>query len=302
MKIVVLGGTGFIGTQLMKKLTLANHHLTLLSRTPASAKNPGIPSVEIKQWDPAGTLCQFLEGADAVINLAGESIGSKRWSKSQKERILSSRVTATQAIVWAIGQTTRRPAVLLNASGVGYYGQVASGDVTEDSPRGNDFLSEVCARWEEEARGAEQFGVRVVLLRSGLVLAKNGGSLQRLMLPFRFYAGGPLGTGQQWFPWIHLEDEVAAIVFCLDHSKMNGPTNLVAPQSVTLSQFCASLGKAMRRPSWLRVPSFVLKMAIGEMAEGLVLGGQKAIPQKLVAEGFVFKYQDVDAALGVILN
>lgn len=302
MNIVILGGTGFIGTQLVQTLALANHHITLLSRNPASAQNPRIPSVEAKLWDPAGNLSEVLEGADAVINLAGESIGSKRWSKPQKERILSSRVSTTQAIVRAIGQTRRKPIVLLNASGVGYYGHVASGDVTEDSPRGNDFLSDVCARWEEEARSAEQFGVRVVLLRSGLVLAKNGGSLPKLMLPFRLFAGGPLGTGQQWFPWIHLEDEVGAIVFCLMHPEVRGPANLVAPQSVTMSQFCTSLGKAMRRPSWLRVPSVVLKVAIGEMAEGLVLVGQKAIPKKLAANGFDFKYQDVDTALRAILN
>jgi uncharacterized protein (TIGR01777 family) len=302
MNIVVLGGTGFIGTQLIKKLALANHQITLLSRTPALAKNPSTPFVDVKQWDYAGNLSQFLEGADAVINLAGESIGSKRWSKPQKERILSSRVTVTRAIVQAIGQTARRPTVLLNASGIGYYGHVAAGDVTEDSSAGHDFLSEVCTRWEEEAWKAEKFGVRVVLLRSGLVLAENGGSLQRLMLPFRLYVGGPLGTGQQWFPWIHLDDEVAAIVFCLEHSEVSGPANLVSPQSVTMNQFCTSLGKAMRRPSWLRVPSFVLKAAMGEMAEGLVLGGQKAIPQKLVAKGFAFKYQDIDTALEAIVR
>jgi len=302
MNIVILGGTGFIGTQLVQTLALANHHITLLSRNPASAQNPRIPSVEARLWDPAGNLSQVLEGTDAVINLAGESIGSNRWSKPQKERILSSRVSTTQAIVRAIGHTRRKPTVLLNASGVGYYGHVASGDVTEDSPRGNDFLSGVCARWEEEARSAEQFGVRVVLLRSGLVLAKNGGSLLKLMLPFRLFAGGPLGSGQQWFPWIHLEDEVGAIVFCLMHPEVSGPANLVAPHSVTMSQFCTSLGKAMRRPSWLRVPSVVLKVAIGEMAEGLVLVGQKAIPKKLAANGFDFKYQDVDTALGAILS
>ena len=302
MNIAILGGTGFIGTQLVQTLALANHHITLLSRNPASAQNPRIPSVEARLWDPAGNLSQVLEGTDAVINLAGESIGSNRWSKPQKERILSSRVSATQAIVRAIGHTRRKPTVLLNASGVGYYGHVASGDVTEDSPRGNDFLSGVCARWEEEARSAEQFGVRVVLLRSGLVLAKNGGSLLKLMLPFRLFAGGPLGSGQQWFPWIHLEDEVGAIVFCLMHPEVSGPANLVAPHSVTMSQFCTSLGKAMRRPSWLRVPSVVLKVAIGEMAEGLVLVGQKAIPKKLAANGFDFKYQDVDTALGAILS
>lgn len=302
MNIAILGGTGFIGTQLVQTLALANHHITLLSRNPASAQNPRIPSVEARLWDPAGNLSQVLEGTDAVINLAGESIGSNRWSKPQKERILSSRVSTTQAIVRAIGHTRRKPTVLLNASGVGYYGHVASGDVTEDSPRGNDFLSGVCARWEEEARSAEQFGVRVVLLRSGLVLAKNGGSLLKLMLPFRLFAGGPLGSGQQWFPWIHLEDEVGAIVFCLMHPEVSGPANLVAPHSVTMSQFCTSLGKAMRRPSWLRVPSVVLKVAIGEMAEGLVLVGQKAIPKKLAANGFDFKYQDVDTALGAILS
>jgi len=302
MNIAILGGTGFIGTQLVQTLALANHHITLLSRNPASAQNPRIPSVEARLWDPAGNLSQVLEGTDAVINLAGESIGSNRWSKPQKERILSSRVSTTQAIVRAIGHTRRKPTVLLNASGVGYYGHVASGDVTEDSPRGNDFLSGVCARWEEEARSAEQFGVRVVLLRSGLVLAKNGGSLLKLMLPFRLFAGGPLGSGQQWFPWIHLEDEVGAIVFCLMHPEVSGPANLVAPHSVTMSQFCTSLGKAMGRPSWLRVPSVVLKVAIGEMAEGLVLVGQKAIPKKLAANGFDFKYQDVDTALGAILS
>ena len=265
-------------------------------------KRTASPTVEVKAWlDPAG-LAPIVNGADAVVNLTGESIGARRWSAKRKQEILSSRVETTRTIVEAIGRTSKKPSTLLNASAVGYYGIVENGEVTENHPPGNDFLADVCVRWEEEARKAERFGVRVVLPRTGVVLAKDGGALRRMTLPFKLFAGGPLGSGNQWFPWIHIEDEIGAMNHILQHPTISGPVNLAAPQPITMRQFCSALGKAMHRPSWAPVPTFVLKIILGEMAEALVLGSQKAVSQKLLDSGYRFKYSSIDDALAQIFR
>jgi uncharacterized protein (TIGR01777 family) len=302
MKIVLFGGSGFLGKHLVPKLLAESHGVTLISRRPEIVRRRIVPFVEVKEWSTPEKLGSLLEGTDAFVNLAGESIGAKRWSVSRKDEILTSRIETTRTIVETIGKMSRKPSVLLSASAVGYYGNVEDEEVTETHLPGKDFLADVCVRWETEAMKAERLGVRVILPRTGIVLAKNGGALQRMLVPFRLFAGGPLGSGNQWFPWIHIDDEINAMIHTLEHSAISGPINLVAPESITMKQFCSAFGKAMHRPSWAPVPSFVLKVILGEMAEALVLGGQKVVSKKLVESGYRFKFSRIDEALVEILH
>jgi uncharacterized protein len=302
MKLVLFGGSGFLGRHLVPKLLSKGHNVILVSRRPDVVKRTIVPFVDVVEWSTPIKLGSILEGVDAVVNLMGESIGAQRWSNSRKKKLLTSRIETTQTIVESIAKTSVKPLVLLNASAVGYYGSVAIGEVTEHHPPGNDFLADLCVRWEAEARKAEPMGVRVLLPRTGIVLAKNGGALQRMLLPFRLFVGGPLGSGTQWFPWIHIDDEIDALIHLLEHSSISGPVNLAAPETITMSQFSAALGKALHRPSWAPVPSFILRVALGEMAEALVLGGQKIVAKKLVESGYQFKFPNVDEALAEIFN
>jgi hypothetical protein len=298
MNIVLAGATGFIGQKLVLKLQQEGHSLTLLSRHHPVPRESDRPGIVFFHWDAktVGDWAKHIDGSDAVINLAGEPIAAKRWTGAQKERILASRLDATGAIVDAIAKATKKPEVLINASAVGYYGDVKEGDVTESHSAATDFLGTTCARWEEAARKAEQSGVRVVMIRTGIVLEKTGGALKKLLLPFRLFAGGPLGSGNQWFPWVHIEDEVGAIVFALSNKSLTGPVNLAAPQSVTMREFCRTLGKTMGRPSWAPVPAFVLQIALGEMST-MLLGGQKVIPKKLQEAGYRFRFPQLEMAL-----
>ena len=303
MRVVLVGGSGFIGKKLIDRLLQAHCELTVLSRTPNKVKN-SFRAVHAELWDTKtnNALHDVLDGADAVINLTGESIASKRWTRMQKQRILSSRMESTQALIGAMKQMKRKPAVLLNASAVGYYGHVPEGEVTETRAKGNGFLADVCAVWEAEALKAQDFGIRVVLLRTGIVINKTGGALQKLLLPFRLFLGGPLGSGAQWFPWIHLQDEVSGILFAMENEHMSGPVNLAAPESVRMSEFCKVLGGILHRPSWIRVPSRALHLVLGEMAGPLLLEGQNMIPQKLIASGFKFQFPKLEDALKDLLS
>jgi uncharacterized protein (TIGR01777 family) len=302
MRVVIAGGTGLIGNKLIDRLLQMRYEVTLLSRTRESAKINST-AVHIEFWDAKTSdgLTSVLEGADAVINLTGESIAAKRWTQIQKERILSSRIESTRSIIDAIKHANRKPLVLLNASAVGYYGDVPEGEVTEASSRGAGFLADVCHQWETEALKAQEFGVRVVLLRTGIVLDKNAGALHKLLLPFRFFIGGPLGSGRQWFPWIHLRDEVSAILFAMENEHLTGPLNLSAPESVRMLEFCKVLGNILHRPSWMHTPAYILKLALGEMAEPLLLDGQKIIPQKMIDAGFKFQFPKLEDALKDLL-
>jgi uncharacterized protein (TIGR01777 family) len=303
MRIVVAGGSGFIGKKLVSTLLQQHYEVILLSRTPEKVKKI-FPAVCVEFWDAKTSkgLKNILNGIDAVINLTGESIASKRWTVGQKQKIIASRVDSTRAIIAAIGQISRRPSVLLNASAVGYYGDVPEGEVTEIHPKGNGFLADVCEEWEGEALKAQTSDVRVVLLRTGIVLYNDGGVLQKFLLPFHLFVGGPMGSGNQWFPWIHLQDEVNAILFALENKRISGPLNLSAPEPIRMVDFCKMLGKVIHRPSWLPVPSVVLKLALGEMAEPLLLHGQQVIPKKLIETGFAFKFPDLHSALIDILS
>ncbi|HEY2030390.1 MAG TPA: TIGR01777 family oxidoreductase [Myxococcales bacterium] len=272
MKIVVAGSSGLIGTRLMEEL-----------------RKRGDEAMPLPRF---GTAPWEVEGADAVVNLAGASVAGKRWSPSYKKEILDSRVLSTRALVESIARATRKPRVLVNASAVGYYGARADELIDESAGPGSDFLASVVNAWEAEAQKAT---VRSVQLRTGVVLSKTGGALEKMVPPFKAFAGGPIGSGKQWLPWIHLDDEVAAILFCIDED-LEGPVNLTAPEPATMNDFARALGRALRRPSWARVPVAALRLAVGEFAEAL-LTGQRAVPKKLLDAGFRFRFAQVDAAL-----
>ena len=296
MNVVVAGGTGFIGSSLVPLLRLGGHDVVVLTREPERA--PVTPGVTWVRWDGVtqGDWAAHVRRADAVINLAGESIGGGRWTASGKERIVASRVNATRALVESIRQGEKRPSLFVSSSAVGYYGPVESGEVTEDHAPGSGFLADVCLRWEQEALAVGELGPRVVLLRTGVVLGDKGGALERMLLPFRLYAGGPLGSGTQWFPWVHRDDVGEVILFALDNAALAGPVNVVAPEGVDMRAFCAALGVALSRPSWLPVPAPVLRAVLGEMAD-MILTGQRAVPAKLLSLGYRFRYPALGAAL-----
>jgi len=301
MKIVITGATGFIGKPLVSKLSAAGHHLVVLTRDPALSKWHVTPKLQVLQWDSrtSGKWAAALEGADAVIHLAGEPIAAKRWTLAQKERLLKSRVDSTRTIVQAILAAKTKPKVLISGSAVGFYGPVAEGDVTENAGRGEGFLAGVCEAWEKETDLLKNTGVRVVLLRTGIVLERGGGALAKMEFPFKIFAGGPLGSGTQWFPWIHRDDEIGLIEFALTNDKVSGPLNATAPEPLTMADFCKALGRSLHRPSWAPVPAFVLKVLLGEMSE-MLLTGQKAVPKAALGAGYVFKYPSVDNALRAI--
>ena len=272
MNVIVAGATGLIGTELTKALRARGDQVLALPRY--------------------GSAPWQVEGFDAVVNLAGENLAAKRWSPEFKKKILDSRVETTRALVDAIGRASRKPRVLVNASAVGFYGGRGDETVDESAAPGSDYLSGVVQAWEAEARKAK---VRSVQIRTGIVLSSKGGALQPMLPPFRAFVGGPIGSGKQWFPWIHLADEVGAILWCLDHD-LEGPVNLVAPGIVTMKEFAKALGGALHRPSAFPVPGAALKLLLGEFAE-VILDGQRAVPKKLFDKGFRFRFTDVNDAL-----
>ncbi|HNX68690.1 MAG TPA: TIGR01777 family oxidoreductase [Candidatus Omnitrophota bacterium] len=300
MKIILAGATGFIGTPLRDTLLAEGHSLVVLSLRGAGSVRE---REQLVFWDgkTVGSWADVFDGADAVIDLAGESIAARLWTPQQKEKILSSRIDATRAIVRAIEMARRRPSLLINASAVGYYGNVPEGAATEERGRGVGFLADVCEAWEREALRAGSLGVRVVLARFAPVLEKSGGMLPKMLAPFRFFLGGPLGSGRQGVPWVHREDVIRALLFLMERSDLSGPVNIAAPGGVPMKEFCSVLGKVLGRPSWLPVPGFVLRFVMGEMA-AMVLEGQKVVPQKLLRAGYAFRYPDLPEALATILK
>ncbi len=303
MHIVVSGGTGFIGKPLLQSLSDNNYHTILLTRHPHSSKPHLLKNIMLEKWDAEkdGPWAQSIDGAQAVINLTGEPIAAKRWTAHQKRILLTSRIHSTKAIVQAIAKAKNKPSVLINASAVGFYGNVPEGDVTESNHAGDGFLAEVCAAWEKEALKASEYGVRVVLLRIGIVMEMGGGALEKMLPPFKMFAGGPLGSGKQWFPWIHRDDIIGAILFALKNPSISGPINLTAPTPVRMNEFCSALGHALGRPSWAPVPGFALKLLLGEMSE-MLLNGQKVLPEKLLKAGYKFKHPELGESLRSILK
>jgi uncharacterized protein (TIGR01777 family) len=296
MKLAISGATGFIGSGLVERLNGQNHALVLLSRKPP-ARQSGAATRWVT-WDPglAGSWQSELDGVDGVINLAGEPIAGRRWSDEHKRILYSSRVKTTRMIVDAIAKAKHRAKFLINASAVGYYGPHGDEILSEASPPGSDFLARLCAAWEAEANKARELGVRVALVRTGIVLGKGKGALAKMVTPFKFFAGGRLGSGKQWFPWIHLEDELGLIHCLIENEQADGPFNATAPNPVTMEEFCKALGKTLNRPSWAPVPASVLSLVLGEMAD-MLLTGQRAMPQAALNLGYKFKYPELLEAL-----
>jgi len=296
MKIVLTGATGMIGSLLTERLLQSHQSLVLLSRRP-----PAETSVAKKQWlawqpGASGDWERAIDGADAVINLAGEPIAGKRWTPKQKEILRSSRVDGTRALVDAIAKAQVKPKLMISGSAVGYYGPHGDEALNEDSKPGDDFLARLCVDWEAQAQKAESLGVRVCFLRTGIVLAKGKGALKKMVPPFKMFFGGPLGSGRQWMPWIHIEDEIGLIQFLIDNEGARGAFNAIAPNPVTMAEFSKTLGGVLNRPSWARVPPFVLALMVGEMAE-MLLNGQRAIPAAASKLGFKFQYPSLKLAL-----
>lgn len=303
MKIVIAGGTGFLGGSLARRLAGDGESVVILTRNPGTGRSAGVPGVVLERWDgeTSGPWEEQIDGADAVINLAGESIAGGRWSVERKRRLRESRLSATRALVGAIGKVGRKPGVLISASAVGYYGHVPEGDVTESTPHAKDFLGELSREWEAEALAARDSRTRVAIIRIGIVLARDGGALERMLVPFRLFVGGPLGSGRQYFPWVHRDDVIGAVVHLLKIPALSGPFNIAAPDPVRMSEFCRELGRTLRRPSWIPVPAFALRLLLGEMS-AVVLAGQRVIPARLLESGYHFAHPTLPGALADILR
>lgn len=298
MKVVVSGGSGFLGTALTNALVAKGYSVVILTRNPQKG-SPIQNDVSYIHWDDAH---KAVDGSLAVVNLAGESLAGRRWTESLKKKIISSRVETTSAVVKAITDTPadRRPKVLVSASAVGYYGDSGDKILTESTPAGDDFLAGVCRLWESHAHAAPK-GVRVVTPRIGVVLHPDGGALERMLLPFKLGLGGPLGSGNQYFPWIHLEDMIRIFIESIENETIEGAVNSSAPNIVTMSEFASAMGKALSRPTLFKVPEFALYLALGESSI-VVTASQRMVPEKLLKAGFEWKFQYVDDALRDLLS
>ena len=300
MRIVIAGATGFLGRALVSALARERHDMVVLSR-----RDSALPGTRTVIWNPDGSASDWaraIDGTDAVINLAGEPIAGTRWTAAVKARIRSSRVDATRSLASAIAGAAQPPRVFVSGSAVGYYGSRGDERLTESSSPGQDFLSDVCVAWEREAVAARSPRTRVVLLRTGLVIGRGGGALQPMLLPFRLGVGGPLGSGRQYWPWIHLDDWVAMVCWALTAPRLDGPLNVTAPEPVTNAAFTRALGRALHRPAVLPAPAFALRLALGEMADALLLSGQRAVPERALQEGFVFGQPELGPALANLVG
>jgi uncharacterized protein (TIGR01777 family) len=304
MRIVIAGGTGFLGSPLAEGYAEEGHDVRVLTRALPVGESrhdsgTGVPGVTRVGWRPgeqAGTWAAVLDGADAVVNLAGAGIGDRRWTPQRKAILHDSRIVPTRSLAAAIASAAAPPPVFISASGVGYYGAADGEPKTERSPAGHDFLAQLCEAWEAEAARASSAATRVVLIRSGVVLERSGGALTQMMMPFRFFAGGPMGSGRQYVSWIHRIDWIEMVRWIVETPDITGPINVSAPVPVVQRQFARALGRAMRRPAVVPAPSFALKVILGEMAGPLVIGGQRAIPQCALSHGFHFRYPEIDLA------
>lgn len=313
MRVIITGGTGFVGRQLAGELVAHGYDVVALSRNPDAANwlpNP----VRVERWD-ARTSTGWGEWADgasvadervAIVNLAGENIAGdgllpSRWTDERKKRIRDSRLDAGKAVVQAVEQAAIKPHVVIQSSGIGHYGSRADKLLTEEDPSGNDFLAQVTVDWEASTAAVARMGVRHVSIRSGVVLSPDEGALERLILPFKLFVGGPMGGGGQGFAWIHPADEVGAIRFLIENAAAHGPFNLVAPEALTNAQFGVTLARVLGRPYWLPVPGFALRAALGEVAS-MVLEGQRSLPKKLLELGYKFQFPTAEGALRDLLQ
>lgn len=302
-KVVISGATGLIGKALTRRLHAQGYRVVVLARDPQAARKDVPNAADYVAWraEVDGPWAKAVDGADAVINLAGASLIGHRWTDAYKRQILDSRVLGTRGLVNAMRKASVRPRVFINASAVGYYGASDKVGLTESDPPGDDFLGGVCVAWEAEARPAQYLGVRTVILRTGIVLDKDGGALPLMALPFRLYGGGPIRPGTQWLSWIHIADELGILLQAFMDERWQGAINATSPHPLTNRDFSAAIAKALHRPSWFPVPKFALNVALGEAAEMLTTG-QNVIPVKAQALGYTFKYGDAKSALADLLG
>ena len=304
MKIAITGATGLVGSRLVARLNQKGHQILVFTRNPSKARQvfpATLSNLEIVQYTPqeSGEWQQRVSGCDAVINLAGEPI-AERWSPQQKKAIMESRQIGTRKLVEAIAMAEQKPKVLVSGSAIGYYGTSESAAFDESSSSGSDFLSQVCQNWEQEAQKVTEYGVRLVIVRIGIVLA-NGGALGKMIGPFKMFAGGPIGSGKQWFSWIHRDDLVSLIIQAVEQEDMSGVYNATAPNPVRMGKLCETLGEVLNRPSWLPVPDFVLEVLLGDGAS-VVLEGQQVLPKQTQASGFDYQYPELKPALAEIVQ
>lgn len=303
MHVLISGGTGFLGRHLIQRLLADGYRISVVTRNPDQATKNLPGNIELINWShlQSAETIQKLQPMDAVVNLAGESIGNRRWTASVKQEIMDSRIKTTRFLVKAINDGTLKPKVLLNASAVGYYGPRGDEKITENDKAGDDFLAQVCKNWEQEAYQVQNRFTRVVTLRIGVVLGTEG-ALSRMVMPYRFYLGGSLGKGSQWLSWIHWQDLIEMMKFILNHEEIKGPVNGTAPNPVTMKEFAHTIGDVLQKPAWFTVPEFLLKLGLGQMSE-MLLHGQRAIPEKILNAGFRFSYPDLRLALeDIMLN
>lgn len=301
MKVLITGGTGFIGRPLTEELRKAGHDVMITTRRKPDSDVRAIHESPL-QWSPPDLIPpDVISEIDAVINLAGESIAPKRWSEERKKLIFSSRIDTTRALVESIQKSDKKPKVLISASAIGYYGARDEEPVNEYTSPSLGWLAGVCLQWEAEAERAEDLGVRVVRVRLGGVLEADGGLLVQMIGPFKNFAGGPLGSGHQWFSWIHRDDVIGIIKYALENESVSGPVNATAPNPVMNREFSKALGRALNRPAIVTVPAFAVKLALGELAS-LLLTGQRVIPEKIIEAGYKFRYAEINEALKAIFK
>ncbi len=306
MQVFITGGTGQIGSRLVAGLQARGERPVVLTRRRDAAEKQFGPDARIIEGDPMqpGPWQEAVGDCDAVVNLAGENQFKRRWNAAFKARIVDSRIAATQNVVAALARKPRRgdgtPKTLVSGSAIGYYGPHGDEELTEDSPAGSDFLADLCVRWEAAAQEVEASGVRCVRMRTGIVLDRQGGALQKLLTPFRMGVGGPIAGGRQWMSWIHHDDMTRLLLRTLDDAAAAGPVNGTAPNPVTNADFSRALGRAMHRPAFMPTPGFALRLMLGEVA-GVVTTGQRVLPKRALALGYTFKYPQIDAALAEII-
>ena len=306
MRVLITGSTGLVGTALLDVLQRQRHDVARLVRPSTRShivSRESSPATPDLAWDPiAGTLDAAANGANAIVHLAGASIAAGRWTASRKRLLRDSRVAATRHLVEALAQLPHPPKVFVAASAIGFYGDRGEEELTESSAPGQDFLADLCRDWEAESARAAAFGARVVLLRFGIILARRGGALPSMALPFRLGAGGRIGSGRQWMSWLALQDAVGIIGYALENSSLSGPVNAVAPHPVRNADFAATLGRVLHRPALIPTPGFVLRLALGEMADALLLSSQRVLPKTLQRLGFPLLHQALEPALQSILR
>jgi uncharacterized protein (TIGR01777 family) len=298
MRVVITGATGFIGRALCRALHKDYEVIALSRDSNRAAKSVG-KWAHVVEWDgrTGGGWIQQTDGALAIVNLAGDNIASGRWNKTKKAGILHSRLDSTRAVMEAVKLVSKKPKVVIQASAIGYYGSRGNERLDESSISGKGFLAEVCRNSEIVANQIESLGVRCVIIRTGVVLGNDGGALPRIRRPFKFFLGGHIGSGRQWLSWISIDDEAAAIKFLIENENLKGVFNLTAPKPITMKRFCRKLGWVIRRPSWLFFPGFILRLILGEMADEVLLSGQRVKPKRLLEAGFEFKHVEAKNAL-----